>query len=263
MSGKIKTMLKNTKERLRSAHSKLVGAVEKGFERAQIAKVSLPAGLDLATVPNYVAYKAALIREKLLLQYLCIGLGVIGFGVTALWRIDVSSLEAKLRLKEYILAPGVNDFIPVSPQTVPDAYIQHAVSDFVATLGNTNPTNIDERFKQLSSLMSPSLQIQFAAEALEWTAKARNENISEMTTILEKRIEAGEGGTYHATVRVRTDSFVGPESIGYRSEVIEMGLRLVPPDAGRRWYLEITSLSRSSADAYDTAKNLEGGRHEK
>ena len=93
-------------------------------------------------------------------------------------------------------------------------------------------------------------------------SQARAENISEMLTVLDKRIEADPDGKYRAVIRTRTDSFVGTESIGYRNEVVEMGLRLVPPDVGRRWFLEITSLSRGSAEAFETSKGL-GGLNEK
>lgn len=263
MNEKLKTWLKGRIVDAKSAKAALVGAIEKGFERARLSRVEIATNLDLSMVPNYVAYKAALVREKTLLQHVCLGLGIVAMILFIVGRIEVSGLQTRLRLKEYILAPGVNDFIPVAPQSVPDAYVQHAVSDFVATLGNTNPMNIEERFKQLSSVMSPALQVQFNAEAAEWVAKARAENISEMVTVLEKRIEADADGKYRAVVHTRTDSFVGSESIGYRNEVVEMGLRLVPPDVGRRWFLEITSLSRGSAEAFDTAKGLGGGSHGK
>jgi len=259
MSEKIKTWLKSCGEEMKSAKAKLAGAIEKGFERARLSRVEIATNLDLSMVPNYVAYKAALIREKTMLQHVCVGLAAILVVMFVASRFEVSHLETRLRLKEYILAPGVSDFIPVAPQSVPDAYVQHAVSDFVATLGNTNPTNIEERFKQLSAVMSPALQVQFNAEAVEWVAKARAENISEMLTVLEKRVEADADGKYRAVIRTRTDSFVGSESIGYRNEVVEMGLRLVPPDVGRRWFLEITSLSRGSAEAFETSKGLGGG----
>lgn len=259
MSEKIKMWLNTCAAGMNSAKAKVVGAVEKGFERARLSRVEIATNLDLSMVPNYVAYKAALIREKTLLQHVCLGLGVTLVILFVAGRVEVSNLETRLRLKEYILAPGVNDFIPVAPQSVPDAYVQHAVSDFVATLGNTNPTNIEERLKQLASVMSPALQVQFNAEATEWVTKARAENISEMLTVLDKRIEADADGKYRAIVRTRTDSFVGSESIGYRNEVVEMGLRLVPPDVGRRWFLEITSLSRGSAEAFETSKSLGGG----
>jgi len=263
MSEKLKKWLDAGLSNAVSAKKALFGAIEKGFERARLSRVEIATNLDLSMVPNYVAYKAALIREKALLQHGCLGLGVIALVFFIAGRVEVSSLENRLRLKEYILAPGVNDFIPVAPQTVPDAYVQHAVSDFVSTLGNTNPMNIEERFKQLTSVMSPALQVQFNVEASEWITKARSENISEMVTILDKRIEADTDGQYRAVVHTRTDSFVGSESIGYRNEVVEMGLRLVPPDVGRRWFLEITSLSRGSADAFETARSLGGSSHGK
>lgn len=263
MNEKLGTWLKSRLEDAKSVKTAIVGAVEKGFERARLSRVKIATDLDLTMVPNYVAYKAALIREKILLQHVCLGLGFLTMVLFVVSRFEVSKLEARLRLKEYILAPGVNDFIPVAPQSVPDAYVQHAVSDFVATLGNTNPVNIEERFKQLSSVMSPALQVQFNSEAAEWIAKARAENISEMLTILDKQIEADVGGTYRVVVHSRTDSFIGSENIGYRNEVIEMGLRLVPPDVGRRWFLEITSMSRGSAEAFDVTKGLGGGLHGK
>lgn len=259
MSDKGKAWFKSCVAEMTNAKAKIVGAIEKGFERARLSRVEIATNLDLSMVPNYVAYKAALIREKTMLQHICLGLAVTLVVLFIASRVEVSHLETRLRVKEYILAPGVSDFIPVAPQSVPDAYVQHAVSDFVTTLGNTNPTNIEERFRQLSSVMSPALQVQFGAEAAEWVAKARAENISEMITILDKRIEADSDGRYRAVVRTRTDSFVGSESIGYRNEVVEMGLRLVPPDVGRRWFLEITSLSRASAEAFETSKGLGGG----
>ena len=218
--------------------------------------------LDLSMVPNYVSYKAALAREKDLLRKACVGLFLTLLAVFVTSRVEVYKLQEKLRIKEFILAPGVNDFIPVAPQSVPDSYVQHAVSDFVSTLGNTNPNNIEERFKQLSSVMSPSLQIKFNAESKDWIGKARADNISEMATITDKRIEADGEGAYKAVVRLRTDSFIAAESIGYRNEVIEMGLRLVAPDSGRRWFLEITSLSRESEDAYGARQAKEGLKHE-
>jgi hypothetical protein len=241
----------------------LVGSLEKGFQRAKIARVNAAGDLDLSAIPNYVAYKAALVREKLLLQYVCIGLAALLAAVYVTNRLEVSDLSEALRTKEFILAPGVSDFIPVAPRSVPDSYVQHAVSDFVSTLGNTTPTNIEERYAQLASLMSPALQVQFAAEAPEWVAKARAENVSELVTIQDKRIESDDRGRYKATVSTRTETFIAGEAIGYRNEVVEMGLRLVPPDAGRRWYLEITSLTRTSAEAHSAAKNLGGATNGK
>ena len=61
-------------------------------------------------LPKYIAYRAALLREKLILSYLIAiisGLFVIHFTIS---RIEIASLYKQLRLKEYILAPGVLDF---------------------------------------------------------------------------------------------------------------------------------------------------------
>ena len=53
--------------------------------------------------------------------------------------------------------------------------------------------------------------------------------------------------------RVRA-SPVGAESL---DEAIEMVLQLVPPKSGKRWYLEINSLARQSADSFRKKRELE------
>jgi len=143
---------------------------------------------------------------------------------------------------------------------VPDSYVQHAVSDFVDAIGNVNPTNIAERYTQIASVMSPALQVQFNSEGSEWMERVLADNISEITTVLSKRIEVDPSGHYQATVKTRVETFIGSESIGVRGEVIEMGLKLVPPDLGKRWCLQITSLSRKSEEAHKVSKSLEGGK---
>ena len=258
----VKKTSRSGRDLSRSLCGAVVGAVEKGFAKLAVGRISLHSAVDLGAVPKYVTYRAALIREKLLLQYACLGLAALLVAIFAISRVEVARLSEKLRTKEFILAPGVNDFVPVAPQTVPDAYVTHAVSDIIATLGNTNPVNIEMRYQQLEALMSPSLQIAFHAESQPWVQKARADNISEMTTVLEQKIVTVGDGTYKVTAHTKTEAFVGSESIGFRSEVVELGLHLVAPDVGRRWYLEITSLARSSAEAFTTGERLGGKTHE-
>jgi drug/metabolite transporter (DMT)-like permease len=79
----------------------MIGAMEKGIEAAKIS--TPPAGVyqdvDLSVLPKYISFRAALLKEKLTLQYV-IGILVIFFGVYFIVsRMEVGSLYSQLREK--------------------------------------------------------------------------------------------------------------------------------------------------------------------
>lgn len=239
----------------------MVGAMEKGIEAARL--VTPPQGscegVDLRTLPKYICFRAALLREKMMLQYVVLIVLAAFAGHFALSRFEISSLYTKLREKEYILAPGVQDFIPAAPQTVPDRHVVAASMDYVGQLGNLNPTNVDDQYERLAESMTPQLRAKFLSEAREWQAKVKADNLSEVMTVLDKTIESDGKGNFHCVATVRVDSFVNNEHIGYRDEVVEMMLVLVPPEDGKRWYLQIASLLRSNRSAFKVKDQLSKG----
>lgn len=239
----------------------MVGAMEKGVEAARVVAPpkGVYEGVDLRSLPKYICFRAALLREKMLLQYVVLIVLAVFVGHFAISRYEISSLYTKLREKEYILAPGVQDFIPAAPQTVPDRHVVAASLDYLGQLGNINPTNIDDQYERLSEMMAPQLRAQFLSEAREWQAKVKADSLAEVMTVLDKTIESDGKGSFHCTANVRVDSFVNNEHIGYRDEVVEMMLALVPPEDGKRWYLQIASLTRSNRSAFKVKDQLSKG----
>src|SRR3990167_6520082 len=121
----------------------MLGPKEKGFEKVTSDPPEIQATKEhLKHLPKYIVYRAALLREKLILTYLIGGISGLFLIYFVVSRIEVSNLYDQLRVKEYILAPGVLDFTTATPQSVPDSYVNDAVSDFLSTLGNINASNI-------------------------------------------------------------------------------------------------------------------------
>lgn len=244
----------------------MIGPMEKGIEAAQVC--SPPAdsyeGVSLKVLPKYLCFKAALLKEKLLLQnvvFLLIGIFTVYFIVT---RYEIGNLHSKLREKEYILAPGVVDFTPVSPQIVTDSYVENAVMSFLRTLGNINPVNIDEQYTELSSYMSPDLKIRFDMETSEWAEMVKLENISEVLKVTDKEITSDERGHYKVIAIATRERYANNEYLGKTDEVIEIILQLIPPYQGKKWFLQITSLARTEAHSFRgkeiTNKPKNGGK---
>lgn len=239
----------------------MIGSMEKGVEAA---KLMMPpegvyAGVDLKVLPRYICFRAALLRERITLQYGLLLVVVLSLGYFVTSRVEIANLYTQLREKEYILAPGVQDFIPAAPQSVPERHVLAAAMDYLNQFGSINPVNITEQYQRLSESMTPALRAQFLAEAETWKQKVKVDNLSEVMTVIDKTIESDQKGKYRCVANVRTDSYVNNEHIGYRDEVIEMMMELVPPEDGKRWYLELSSLSRASRNSYQVKDKLSKG----
>ena len=96
---------------------KMIGPMEKGFQKAtlEVPPQGSYEGVDLSVLPKYIAYKSALLREKMTLYYILTAILILFISHYLISRLEISSLHGKLREKEYILAPGVLDFTKASP----------------------------------------------------------------------------------------------------------------------------------------------------
>lgn len=239
----------------------MIGAMEKGVEAAKLTAPpeGVYEGVNLKLLPRYICFRAAMLRERMALQYVVIilsGLLLVQFATS---RFEISGLHTKLREKEYILAPGVQDFIPAAPNSVPERHVEAAAMDYLLQFGNVNSVNIDDQYERLSSSMSLTLRAQFLAEVQSWKQKVKTENITETMKVLSKEILPDDKGNFKCKAHVRTESYVNSEYIGYRDEVIHLTMALVPPADGKKWYLALTSLSRTSDSSAKVEDQLSKG----
>ena len=249
---KVLTRMEPLSKKYHEVSSNMIGAMEKGIEAAQVSTPPIGSyeGVDLTVMPKYLCFKAALLKEKLLLKnliLLLIGMFAVYFFVS---RHEIGSLYTQLREKEYILAPGVVDFTPASPQSVTDGYVENAVMSFLRTLGNTNPVNISEQYTELSQYMSHDLKVRFDMETADWIETVKLENISEVLKVTDKEIQSDESGHYKVIAITTRERYANNEYLGKTDEVIEMVMSLIPPKQGKKWFLQINSLTRTDANSF-------------
>lgn len=239
----------------------MIGAVEKGVEKWRLSgpDIGKYGDVDLSNLPSFICFKAAMAREKLIWQYAVTSLLIIFVGHFIYSSQKVSWLYSELRKKEYILAPGVQSFLPASPQMVSDKYVEAAASEFIAQLANVGPSTIRDTYQRLSDSMAHRLKAQFLIEAAAWIEKVSKENLTEVMSIDERKIVSNELGQYRQIAKVRIDSYMNHEHIGYRNEVIDLKMRLIPPTSDKRWFLEMTDLSRTSNDAFNAMQQKKKG----
>ena len=220
-------------------------------------------GIDLKGLPKFICYKAALLREKMALKTLIAILSMLFCIHYAVTRLEIASLHKALREKEYILAPGVLDFTTVSPQAVPESYINDAVSDFLSDLGNVSASNIDEQYNSLKRFMSDELKITFDMEMSDWVEQIKREGIAQILSVTDKEITTDDNGNYRVIASVSVSYYAAKHYLGDEKQVIEMTLKLIPPQKSKRWYLQITSLTWSKADTFKIKNNLQQQRSQR
>jgi len=76
------------------------------------------------------------------------------------------------------------------------------------------------------------------------------ENISEILKIADKEIISDEKGNYKVVAIVTRERYANNEFLGKTDEVVEMIVKLMPPKQGKKWFLQITSLTRTEADSF-------------
>ena len=236
----------------------ILGPKEKGIKKEQIKAPPKGTyqGIDLKSLPKFICFKGALIKEKMTLKTVLALILTLFTCHYCSSRLEISSLHKKLREKEYILAPGVLDFTTASPQSVPDSYVNDAVTDFLSNLGNISSSNVDEQYSLLKRFMSDKLKIAFEMETANWIEQIKMEGISQILTVLNKEIKTDNDGNYKVIANARAEFYANRHYLGHEDQVIEMTMRLSPPERGRRWYLELTSLNWQKANTFRTRTNL-------
>lgn len=235
----------------------MIGPIEKKFlKQKQEAVHESVEPQEFRQLPKYIAYRAALLREKLVMSYFVVIISALFASYFVISRIEISALYKQLRAKEYILAPGVLDFTTATPQSVPDSYVNEAVGDFLSTLGNVNVSNVEEQYTSLKRFMSPEFKIQFTADAKEWLQQIKREDLAQIFRIKQKKISFDSKGNYAVTAFVRADFYAASQYLGHEDQVVTMKLKLIPPERNIRWYLQITSLSWSKLKDFNTRNSL-------
>jgi len=73
----------------------------------------------------------------------------------------------------------------------------------------------------------------------------------------QKEVKTDDKGNYRVTAIARAEFYSQNNFLGHEDQVIEMELKLVPPESGRRWYLQISKLGWNKIEAFRAKKSLQ------
>jgi len=133
---------------------------------------------------------------------------------------------------------------------VSESYVHDAAVDFITSLGNISSENVEEQYRSLKRFMSKDLKVQFEVDTVDWIEQVKTDNISQILSINDVEITTNSDGAYKVVALAKAEFYSEQEFLGYEDQVIDMVMQLVPPKSGKRWYLEINSLSWDKAKTF-------------
>ena len=86
---------------------------------------------------------------------------------------------------------------------------------------------------------------------MDWVEQVKMDNISQILKVIDMEIISDLKGAYKVVVLGRVDFFSDHQYLGHEDQSIQMTLKLVPPESGKRWYLQITSLSWEKVESFN------------
>ena len=98
--------------------------------------------------------------------------------------------------------------------------------------------------------------MEFEIDTADWVEQVKSDDISQLFTITDKQIKADDKGWYQAVVIARADFYANKSYLGHENHAVEMTLRLMPPESGKRWYLQIETLTWNREATYDSKRKL-------
>jgi hypothetical protein len=189
--------------------------------------------------------KTAVIEQRILLILICLTSG----GIISVDKIRISKLEHKLGQKEFILAPGVTDFVSVRPQIIPEAYVKEFSNFFAKSLGSFVGKEVAGQYQNLEKYLSPDFRVRFKASIVTTLKEFESNDVSELFSPTKVDIsESTVGGTdgFAVTVTGSLIRFVSGLKVSTESHVVSLDLKAVAPTSHTPWALQVDSFTRQS-----------------
>lgn len=187
----------------------------------------------------------ALFEQRILLTMLAVGMLIL----VITDRITIHDLEAKLREKEYILAPGVTNFAKVTPGIISKDYVTEFAESIAVSLGSFSANEVEKRYKDLEKYLTGDFRIKFREKTKKDLSLFASNDLAEMFSVKSTEITENKSG-FGASVFGTQTRYVSGLKVFEGPHVITFSLKAAAPGANSPWALEIQDISRLSEDEY-------------
>ncbi len=206
-------------------------------------------------IPPFMASNAVLQDRLRVAKLFSVGVAVVCVGVVGLqeWRFK-GALEHALN-KEFLIVPGVVDFMRVRPGVIPENVV-FFFSEFMADqVGTFTYANVGERYKRAAEFMSPALRESFLMELRKKEKDYRELAVTEIFSPVPvskfEQLKDEAGSPYYLVhLRGTLERYSNDQKIASEEEIFTLKFRTTRIVADKPWFFELTSLERQSSEEF-------------
>lgn len=211
--------------------------------------------LSSTTIPPFMVSNAVLQDRLRVAKIFSFGVVVVCVGIVGLqeWRFK-GALEHALN-KEFLIVPGVVDFMRVRPGIIPENVVFYFAEFMADQVGTFTYANIGERYKRASEFMSPALRESFLMEyhkkEKDYKELAVTEIFSPQPVSKFEQLKDDAGNPYYLVhIRGTLDRYSNDQKIASEEEIFTLRFRTTRIVADKPWFFELTSLERQSSEEF-------------
>lgn len=204
---------------------------------------------------------AAVYNDRLrMAKVFCVGTVLVCGSIVAIQEYRFrGALEHSLN-KEFLIIPGVVDFMKVRPGTIPDNVVFYFAEYMAEQIGTFSHSTIEEKYTRVSQFMSPPVREAFLLAMRKNLATYRDLAVTEIFSPKPagkfdvSKDEAGNP-VYVVHVEGNVDQYTNDQKLKSTAEVITLQFRTTRITSDKPWFFEVTSLIRQSREEFVNQEN--------
>jgi len=206
-------------------------------------------------LPPFLAAKAVYNDRLRMAKAFSVGVVLVSAGIVTLQELRFrGSLERALN-KEFLIVPGVVDFMKVRPNLVPDNVVFYFAEYISEQIGTFSFQNVEDKYPRIAEFMTPQLREMFLAEMRKNLKLYREVAVSEIFNPKPaegfKQVKDSAGNPYyHVDIHGIVDKYSNDQKIDSRSEVVSLEFRTTRILPDKPWFFEVTSIRRLTFEEF-------------
>lgn len=206
-------------------------------------------------IPPFLSSNAVLNDRLRVAKLFSIGVATVCISLVGLqeWRFK-GALEHALN-KEFLIVPGVVDFMRVRPGMIPENVVFFFAEFMADQVGTFTYSNVGERYKRAAEFMSPALRESFLMELRKKEKDYRELAVTEIFSPFPvskfEQLKDEAGNPYYLVhLRGNLVRFSNDQKIATEEEILTLKFKTTRIVPDKPWFFELTSLTRQTSEEF-------------
>jgi hypothetical protein len=210
---------------------------------------------QVANLPPFLAAKAVYNDRLRISKVFCVGVVLLCGSIVTLQELRFRGALESALTKEFLIVPGVVDFMRVRPGIVPENVVFYFAEFIAEQIGTFSFQTVEDKYARVSEFMTPQLRETFLAEMRKNMKLYKEVSVTEIfnprpATKFKQMKDEGGNPYYLINIEGTLERFSNDQRIEARNEVISLSFRTTRILPDKPWFFELTSIKRQEPEEF-------------